>query len=188
MNNETLDSFSGLAVLSRFPFNEKQVIELPGADQDPERVAIAVKFKYNNVCITLVNLHLTHLQNEIKLRNKQFKTIVNDPFLGDSSSVKVFCGDFNSETSSESLTEFFNHPYNLKDTYVLGNGLQPCYTCPATDELPDKGKYKIDHILVAPVNNNYPQCIDSRVVLNKKDGRHNIYPSDHFGISTRLII
>ena len=188
INNKLLDSFSGLAILCRFKVIQKHVIELPSTPLDPERVAIAVKFYYNNNLITLVNLHLTHLQNEIKLRNEQFKTVLNDPFLEDNDSINIFCGDFNCEVTSSSLSEFFNPPYKLMDTYFLGNGLQPVFTCPATDEINYDRKYKIDHILVAPKNNIYPQCIDSKIELNLKDSIYNIYPSDHFAIATKFIL
>lgn len=188
VHHQYLDSFSGLAILSKFPFDQKHVIDLPSTPEDPERAAIAITFLYNNVKITIANLHLTHIRNSTTIRNQQFKKIVTDDCMNDAKAIRLFCGDFNCEISSESLSEFFKPPYNLKDTYDLGDGVQPCYTCPVTNHFPLEKRSKIDHILVAPFNHEYPSCQESQIELNNKDQKYQIYPSDHFAVSTKILI
>jgi len=188
IQQQWLDSFSGLAILSKYPIEQKHVIDLPGTRDDPERAAIGVAIQYQSTRIKVLNLHLTHLLNENHLRNQQFRKILTDPFSNDPDSLTLFCGDFNCETTSDSLHEFFNSPYLLKDTYSLGGGTLPCYTCPVNDQIPVDKRVKIDHILVGPFQGQYPSFENSKIELNMKDATYQLYPSDHFAVSTKIIL
>jgi endonuclease/exonuclease/phosphatase family metal-dependent hydrolase len=186
MKNMMYDSFSGLAILSKIPMVSKYVIDLPSCPEDPERVAIAIIVRVNRTDVTIVNLHLTYLQKAGKLRNDQFKTLLTNPFIIDKRGIKVYCGDFNCELGSYEMAEFFGPPFNLKDTYKLGGGTEPCLTCPVSEDIPDERRRKIDYILIAPVNSAYPKIWDPKIELNTKDEVYQIYPSDHFGVSCTI--
>ena len=186
IKNINYDSFSGLAILSKLPIVSKYVMYLPSCPEDTERLSIAITVQLKNIYVTVANLHLTHLQNAGKLRKNQFKTLLTNSSIHDKNGIKIYCGDFNCEIGSDELAEFFRPPFNLKDTYLLGGGTEPCFTCPIREDVPDKMRKKIDHILVAPLNNEYPKIRDTKIELNQMDEAYQIYASDHFGVSCTI--
>lgn len=72
VEGRSVDSRSGLAVLSRHPVRATLSIPLPSAPQDGERAALVVEINAPHGPTTVTNLHLTHLDDP-GLRRRQLE-------------------------------------------------------------------------------------------------------------------
>jgi endonuclease/exonuclease/phosphatase family metal-dependent hydrolase len=173
------DSYSGLAVLSAFPFSRQEGIDLPGAPGDEDRKAqhIVIEIQPGKY-LSLTNIHLTHLRDGAALRKIQLETILHriDRVKAD---CRLICGDFNDVSGSPAL-QFLQEEAGAKNCFITGK--EPKRTLIYEDSL------CVDHVFRLPVNgdNGYAACIQAGVVLNQPDPRTGLYPSDHFGICVDL--
>lgn len=92
VEGQVVDSWSGLAILSRNPILSQRTLVLPSDPRDGERAALAVDLAFEDRKITLVTLHLTHLGDGNALRRRQWERIV--AATADSATV-LAAGDFN---------------------------------------------------------------------------------------------
>jgi hypothetical protein len=100
----------------------------------------------------------------------------------------IICGDFNATPDSEAVMAF-RELSKAADCYTEGNGIEPRYSL--TDAYYKANKQVcVDQIFTLPLpdSDKYPQFTDSAVVLNILDETSGLYPSDHFGITTTLVI
>lgn len=72
VEGRSVDSRSGLAVLSRHPVRATLSIPLPSAPQDGERAALVVEINAPHGPTAVTNLHLTHL-DDAGLRRRQLE-------------------------------------------------------------------------------------------------------------------
>jgi len=177
-NDNMIDSHSGLAILSRFPVQDHQIISLPSAAADGERIAQIVRLEINHNTILIANLHLTHLKGAQSLRKEQLNSLMEWISEDPSTSYIFLCGDFNAEVDTVPL-QFLENSFQARHSFYL---YQKTQYPPAT--IHDKC---IDFIYVIPEKNQiYPTCNDSSIVLNEP--YQGVYPSDHAGVMATFLL
>ncbi len=97
VEGKVTDSWSGVAILSRDPVHSPRAITLPPDPRDGERAALAVDLQWDGRRITLVALHLTHLDDGTALRRRQWARIVAET---DECRTVLAAGDFNAPADS----------------------------------------------------------------------------------------
>lgn len=91
-----LDSTNGLAILSRRPVDAQRILALPTHPDDPERIAQIARIG----AMTVVNLHLTHLDGAHALRRGQILHLL-DRLTVDAAT--VIGGDLNAEPNDPAV-------------------------------------------------------------------------------------
>ena len=183
-----VDSLSGLGILSIFPIAAERHYDLPVVPGDEDRKALQTEIDLpGSTKLCLTNTHLTHLGNASGLRTKQAGAVAGIASANTSCRYNLVCGDFNSVIGSEEMITFIRSASAI-DCYWAGNGTEPRYSM--TDAYKNGKFYCVDHIFVLPYpgKNSYPEFINSGIVLNIADEVTGLYPSDHFGISTTIVI
>jgi endonuclease/exonuclease/phosphatase family metal-dependent hydrolase len=182
-----VDSFSGLGILSAFPLRaleDHALPEVPGDEQRKLQLAEAMLPDGNEVLIA--NTHLTHLRNT-ELRKDQALFVAGKVNALSEYKYRVICGDFNAVPDSVEVKALSSRAKAI-DCYIAGKGAEPRYSLA---EAFDRGlMICVDYIFALPYpgTNTYPDFVNSTIVLDEKDSGHGIYPSDHFGISTTMVI
>src|SRR5215475_5186643 len=64
-----IESWSGMAILSRRPFRRVEEVELPADERDGQRVAQIAHVDWEGG-VVIANLHLTHLRDATELRHR----------------------------------------------------------------------------------------------------------------------
>lgn len=140
VEGDAVASSCGLAILSRFPFLQQHVLDLPTSLDDGDRIAQFAQLLVQDRPFWVVNLHLTHLEGELCLRRDQIDSIVNSSqrLAGDESI--VIGGDFNAPIDSLELMPLFDSRLGFLDCF---QGL------PKRTHWTDLGQsLDIDHVLV----------------------------------------
>jgi len=177
-----VDSWSGMALLSRQPFTMVDTIELPSDDADGERLAQAGLLELGDVFVAIANLHLTHLRDHDALRAQQLRRVLSHPLMTMKRALRLVCGDFNSRPDGPLLasilgTQVFGH---VEDAYVAGAGAIERGT------LASGGC--VDYVLsLAEDEASHPTFASSAVVLNRPEPKSGVLPSDHFGVATTMM-
>jgi len=181
-------SFSGLGILSTYPITAIIELELPGMPEDNDRKAQQALINLpGGEQIFFTNTHLTHTGNKNGLRTLQAEALAGFVTKDVSSKYRIICGDFNAVEGSVEIETFIRMSGAI-NCYTAGNGAEPAYSLAAP--YTENKLICVDHIFSLPIAGGsiYPEFINSGVVLNIQDGTSGLFPSDHFGISTTLII
>jgi hypothetical protein len=183
-----VESFSGLGILSTYPVSDVKQFLLPVAPGDDDRKVqqCEISLPYGDK-ILLTTTHLTHLSNGGGVRRTQAEALAGFVTADKSYRYHVICGDFNASRGSVEI-ETFKCFSEAIDCYTAGGGVEPRYSLA---EAYYAGKLIcVDHIFALPIPGTgaYPEFVNSSVVLNVPDKSTGLYPSDHFGISTTLVI
>lgn len=186
IDNEEILCYSGLAILSRFPFDSSWITELPCAREDQERIAFSARLHTDIGLLTVSNIHLTHLAGLDDLRFEQFQSFLEKNSGEKSQSTWICCGDLNIHFGEKILSLYEKRNcIKITDCYLDGNGTQPGITLAGKSPDTVSPLHRIDHILHIH-NNSTLQCNNAQVVLNEADFE-GCYPSDHFGVSVDLL-
>jgi endonuclease/exonuclease/phosphatase family metal-dependent hydrolase len=183
-----VNSTSGLGVLSVYPLKEFAHVNLPAVPEDNDRKAFTVAVSLpTGADILLTTTHLTHLSHAGGLRERQAEALASFVNTDNTHPYHIVCGDFNSTSDSDEVIAFLANS-NAIDCYAAGNGTEPHYSL--TDAYYKANKQIcIDQIFALPLpNGQYPKFMDSAVVLNTPDEESGLYASDHFGITTTIVI
>jgi endonuclease/exonuclease/phosphatase family metal-dependent hydrolase len=182
-----VESFSGLGILSAHPLKELENYNLPDVPGDDQRkVQLAEIDLPGDNKMLVANTHLTHVRNA-ELRTEQAGFVGDKVSAFDTYKYKIICGDLNAVPGSAELKTLMAKSKAV-DCYTAGGGAEPRYSL---SEAHDRGiMICVDHILALPypATNSYPDFVNSSIVLNSKHNENGIYPSDHFGIGTTLVI
>jgi len=182
--NQWVDSWSGLGVLSIFPFGESHTFDLPNTQEDPDRkVQQLIVPLPGGTTLQLTHVHLTHLIHS-PLQKMQFDALTKI-VASQSADIHVLCGDWNTTIDSDLLTSFLKDTKSV-DAYLAGGGREPRYSM--RDEYLAEKMVCVDHMLLCPSAQPMPRCRDAAIVLHRKDETTGVYASDHFGISVTLSI
>ncbi|HZY37060.1 MAG TPA: endonuclease/exonuclease/phosphatase family protein [Mucilaginibacter sp.] len=186
-NGNWVQSFSGLGILSAYPLGELENYTLPEVPgDDPRKLQLAEIALPNGGKMLIANTHLTHLRNT-ELRKEQAVFVADKVSDFEEYRYKIICGDLNADPGSMEIKALVSRAKAV-DCYTAGRGGEPRYSLA---EAYDRGiMICVDHIFALPYpgTNTYPDFVNSSIVLNSKDHESGIYPSDHFGISTTLVI
>ena len=184
-----VDSTSGLGILSVYPVTETGSFDLPVVAEDNDRKAFRANVNLpSGKIVTVTTTHLTHLGQHKGLRKAQAEALAGFVTEESPKPYYIICGDFNATPDSEAVMAF-RELSKAVDCYTEGNGAEPRYSL--TDAYYKANKQVcVDQIFTLPFpgTDNYPRFIDSAVVLNVPDEETGLYPSDHFGITTTLVI
>jgi endonuclease/exonuclease/phosphatase family metal-dependent hydrolase len=186
-NNSTVDSLSGLGVISSCPMSIVQEVSLPTREEDGERKIQITEIELTKEKrLAIVNVHLTHLQNATDLRNQQVHVIANALSTIKGYAAILICGDFNAEINSPEIN-LITTLLQAGDVYALGGG-----------KYPRQGRYErnnfqiaksVDHIFSLPdASGKLPHFSNSRQVLDFPDSVTGLFASDHPALITTLRI
>jgi Uncharacterized protein conserved in bacteria len=130
---------SGMAIFSRVPFEDVQVLQLDSSTH----LAIAVKLNLRGREVTLLSLHppTPITASKFENRNQQFREAAK--FLNSVEGTKILIGDLNTTMWSPYFTTLL-HTSHLRDVR-LGFGLKTSWPMP----LPSFMRLPIDHCLVS---------------------------------------
>jgi endonuclease/exonuclease/phosphatase family metal-dependent hydrolase len=182
-----VNSYSGLGILSAYPLKTLEHYALPEAPGDEDRKLQIVEIDIpGGDKLLLANTHLTHLKNTTA-RTAQAGFVADAVSAKDSYKYRMVCGDFNSTQYSPEM-QLLKLKAKAIDCYAAGGGIEP--RCSLAEACEKNLMNCVDHQFALPVRGPglYPQFENSGIVLNVKDKENGIYPSDHFGISTTLVI
>ncbi len=183
-----VDSFSGLGILSAYPIQNTWEFTLPSSPGDDDRkVQQAEIVLPSGENILVSNTHLTHLGHSGGARITQAEALASFATANKTLGYHIICGDFNAPRGSVEIETFMSLSGAL-DCYCAGNGIEPRYSL--VDSFMVNKMICVDHIFALPTGDKseYPEFINSGMVLNTPDESAGLYPSDHFGISTTLVI
>lgn len=188
-----LFSDSGLAILSRRPLVDATVVALPWSPTDGDRIAQIGLIAHPSGPVLIVNTHLTHLRDGAALRQAQLAAIARHPWLRQPAVARLLCGDLNATLDDTELGPMLSGAlgWSVLDTYVAGEGSSPRHTIDPRASFDGHASWhrSIDYILsLAPTSAAHPACSGSAVVLNQPDRATGLYPSDHFGVMTTLLL
>lgn len=178
--NRQVDSSSGLGVLTKSPVLSETILILPSDEKDGGRVAQCVLLEpLPGVTLFAANVHLSHLAGATALRAEQLDVVLR---AADASGARfrLIGGDFNADAGSDEMRDIRRR---ATDAYALGGGAEPRTSLVSARRC-------IDYLFIYPLTdtNSYPVCTDARIVLDQSDEESGLYPSDHFGCSTTLIL
>lgn len=182
-----INSFSGLGILSLFPLSPVKRVTLPSVPGDEDRkVQQAETILPGGTRILITNVHLTHVNN-VPARKAQAEALADIATANKAFNYSIICGDFNAVPGSAEINAFMNSS-GAVDCYAAGDGAEPRYSL--AEAFAENKRVCVDHIFALPTagENTYPRFINSKIVLNVVDKATDLYPSDHFGISTQLVI
>jgi endonuclease/exonuclease/phosphatase family metal-dependent hydrolase len=185
LQGASLDSWSGLGVLTGLPVLKQAFIDLPSNVLDGGRRAQLVTIEVKpGILLLVANIHLTHLPDEA-LRKRQLRAVVEEMQQSDAA-IRIIGGDWNTGTGSVLLTELMAKA-PAADCYVLGGGEEP--RASLLSPWLNGVCYCVDHFISLSGTTAFPSFIRAGVVLNHPDPcMSNIYPSDHFGIRVTLVV
>jgi endonuclease/exonuclease/phosphatase family metal-dependent hydrolase len=191
LNDRNVDSFSGLAILSRWKFGWERSLRLPTHPPDGDRIAQFAAIKKGNRSILVINTHLSHLKNAANLRIEQLKTILEQPILSHFSDTIFLCGDFNATPESPEIRFLLDQSdYGITDACAAGGIPKGASTYPSNYRN-GGGKAvrkRIDHIfLLSPAANKRPPIHEARIVLDEVSPK-GVYASDHCGVMVEAAI
>lgn len=183
------DSYSGLAVLSRYPIEKSSELQLETVALDGERIAQITTVSLANIPLTVVNLHLTHLPDYAALRVRQLDHVLAYCCRQNLANTLI-CGDFNAPFSLFSEAGGLAGRERLQDTWRTIHGELPQ---PSTihanyrDPVMETETGSIDHILYLRGAGPGLQFIASDIVLDGPDPDFGVVPSDHCGVCLDFI-
>lgn len=181
---EWADSFSSLAVLSRWPIASGQALALPSSLADGGREAQLCSIAFEGRTLLLANVHLTHLldQEGSLLRSAQLQTVLSQLAQMPPHDLALVCGDFNASMEAQELADLMKLPWGLLDVFAQ-HGSAEKITCHS----PDGASLNLDHILYVPTCSRVAlQCVNAEVVLHAALPPWGVMPSDHAGVSVTL--
>jgi endonuclease/exonuclease/phosphatase family metal-dependent hydrolase len=187
-DDQWVESISGLGILSAYPITRVNHFNLPAAPGDEDRKVLQTEITLSpEIKLMVTNTHLTHLSSAVNARQAQAKVLAGVVKADKSSNYHIVCGDFNSAIDSVEMKTLMSKS-RMTDCYAAGQGAKPRYSL--TDAFKNNKLICVDHIFALPLPSKraYPEFTDSAVVLNEPDAVSGLYPSDHFGISTTLVI
>lgn len=187
----------GNAILSRYPFVQKAVLDL----QTQGRVAQYVQVDLDGQPLVFCNGHYYWYPGHHVERVKQVQLLIDWLSELPASMPVIAVGDFNGTKETPAITLMKQH---FTSAYALHHGDEPKYTCPTPlarrnwkkalklfvrdfmfnlTIMPWRGT--LDYIFI----NQHVQVKKCQMILNKPAPKSfTLYPSDHFGIAADLIV
>ena len=175
-----VESSSGLGVLTTCPVRSETILALPTDEKDGGRVAQCVVLEPKpDTLLFIANVHLSHVPGGGSLRADQLEVVLR---AADASGAayRLIGGDFNADAGSDEMRAIRRRAV---DAYVHGGGQAPRISLVTANRC-------VDYLFIYPFPGtaHYPHCTNARIVLDQQDAESGLYPSDHFGCSTTLIL
>ena len=184
VNEQSMDSFSGLAVLSSCPIQHTAELQLETTDSDGDRSAQITTISLAGCALTVINLHLTHLPDFDSLRVRQLDNVLS-LCRRENFENTLICGDFNSPLSLFDEAGQLAPRGELQDTWMAIHGdlpHQPTIHARYRDPAVEAETGSIDHVLYLPGSGPELRCLASKIVFHEPDRSVGLHPSDHCGV------
>ena len=177
-----VDSFSGMAVLSRRAPTRVATLSLPSTTADGGRVAQWCLIPTPGAPLLVGNVHLTHLRQASALRAQQLQSMLEHSLFQQRSGTALLAGDFNASLAAPELQALMAAPWNLRSAFAP----QP----PKVTHTTDAGQgLDLDHILLAPgPRGAYATVVQAQLVLDGLQPRSTQRVSDHAGVAVTLAV
>ncbi|MFN0073518.1 MAG: endonuclease/exonuclease/phosphatase family protein [Chloroflexota bacterium] len=193
LEGRELLSDSGMAFLSRRPFERVTTVKLPVDPNDGDRVAQVAVLVQGSRRLALINAHLCHLPESGSMRAQQLETVLRHASLQGDYSARLLLGDLNATLESSELRPLLHGEmgWHVLDAYGAGNGPLPRDTVARHNSWhgPRQADRCIDFMLsLAPSASQHPVFRSSSIVLNQPHAPSGVFPSDHYGVATTLLI
>lgn len=176
------DSYSSLAMLSRFPLTDNHGLALPSSVDDGGRSAQLCCVEVAGVKMLIANVHLSHLSplaGGAALRQQQLQALTQALLAHNAADLQLICGDFNAGLPELGLAALAGAPW--QDAYrAAGGGSKVTHTSA------DGIESDLDHILFT--GRQRFQWVAARVVLHQVDALSGVLPSDHAGVCVELCL
>lgn len=163
VDGRTVDSTSGLAILSRFPIRSQRPVILSDDPRDGERAALIAEVEAHGQPFAIACLHLTHLADADKLRQRQWQE-VQAALTG---ATAVAAGDFNAPIDRFDLGRFTD------SRQACGEAARPTYVDATSAAC-------IDHILFT--GSRTFAATGWRTALGAPPPGCAVAPSDHLAV------
>jgi len=181
----TVDSTSGLSMLTRTPVADVRRVDLPASPEDGERIAQVAAWSWEGAPVTLVNLHLTHLPDADDLRIAQLDTTL-DAMAPSTVDAAVIGGDLNAEPDGRPIRWLGEQSTLAVRDAVAEGATGPLPTLADTGGR-EMGSRRVDHLLVAEHGTGRRLRVASAErVLDTPDPASGLLPSDHAGLLVRF--
>ncbi|GMU41194.1 MAG: hypothetical protein AMXMBFR23_20600 [Chloroflexota bacterium] len=184
----TVDSWSGLATLSRWPVVEVTARALPDDPDDGDRAALLVAVEGPRGLVRIANTHLTHLRHRDDLRVAQAVEVLADPWWHGDAAARVLAGDLNARAGHTVHTMLRSGAagWHALDAFEAAGDPARSATIRhlAGDEVVEA---RLDYVYLLAATGERAALTPSvaRVVLDTPvDG---LLPSDHFGVLVDLV-
>ena len=164
-------SFSGLALLTRWPVQQSSVLPLPSVPEDGERIALSCDIQVSGHSLRVVNTHLTHLANACGLRQQQWQAVLDCADTAPADCSVLVCGDLNAPLSDPALQA----PLAQRDWVDVSAIVGLANKC--TFRALDGTGHDLDHVVA-----RHDRCLhwkSAHVVLDGPDPVTGAMPSDH---------
>ncbi len=186
IEDEPHASWSGLAVLSRWPITPSPTLELPADPEDGERVAQSATLDTPHGTVALANTHLTHLRTRDDLRCEQLRVILEAMPPAEEAEARLLCGDLNARPGSPAIEYLVrgDHGWDARHAWTQSQRLTPHATLSERNSYvrDGLGAHTIDYIwTLARSPRKQPRLVETCIVLDEAD-EHGFHPSDHFGV------
>ena len=179
-------SRSGLCTLSRWPIVEVVSRPIPSDPRDGDRGALMVAVETPLGIARIVNTHLTYLRDvdTDNLRLEQIRAVLAEPWLRDAASIRLLCGDFNSEPDSTTVRYIREqsgwHVQEAAPKHTRDGGRPVTFTPRNANVREGARSAVLDYVFsLAPAAGLQPR-MSGAVVLDHPTG--SVFPSDHFGV------
>ena len=186
VQGQLVDSWSGMAVLSRHPALECVSLQLPSNPADGGRLAqVALLRLTAGTPLALANVHLSHLPDAAggtALRTQQLQAVLHGLSTRHGGQPQLVCGDFNA-TVPALWPPHASLPPGSQQTNPQG-WTDLCAQLGMANKathITDAGEPKdLDQMLCNRVMAD--TALSAHVVLNHPDAATGVLPSDHFGL------
>jgi len=181
IEDQPVESFSGLAVLTRHPLSDYESLDLPAHSDDGQRIAQIVRADIDGRPLRLVNTHLSHLLDAHSLRQQQLECVLDrlDDVVGDEA--VILGGDLNAEPGDPTMSWLMDHP--VWTVRMARRHPQP--TMLGIGDDPRQAKPKcLDYVLALHRRSGGAglRAVRGERVLDRRDPQTKTYPSDHAGV------
>lgn len=184
VQGQQVDSWSGMAVLSRHPAIECVSLQLPSNPADGGRLAqMALLRLAAGTTLALANVHLSHLPDAAggtALRTQQLLAVLQDLATRHRGQARLVCGDFNAAVPAL-WPPHASLPLGSQQDWTdlcaqLGMATKTTHINDAGEPM-DLDQMLCNHALAA-------RAVSTHVVMSLPDAATGVLPSDHFGLMT----
>lgn len=180
--NEVL-SYSGLAILSRFPIGDYWMAKLPSSEIGGERIALVSEIRIDKTCLGIGCIHYSHIRNEIETRRAQVDYTLKSMERMRNRFPCVLGGDFNCTPDSLELSDVFADDHEITNSLPQLGICQPTNPIPTTQERVGR---QVDHLWVLNSRQRTRDwqlnVLDGGLCLDEPDYVTGLTPSDHAGV------
>jgi len=192
-----VDSYSGLATLSRWPLSDVKPRALSGDPDDGDRGVLFTAVETPVGVMRTANTHLTHLRHRDDLRMQQAREIIDDPWWHGPARLRLLGGDLNARPEHEvhAVLRGAEGEANWAngarcrglDSFEVAGDLSAAPTIRReTSGGVVEARLDYLYLLLGQGDDAAVEVSHARVVLDEPLG--GVLPSDHFGVLAELTL